>query len=327
MKAFVTGAAGFIGSNLVDRLLAEGHEVIGWDNYSTGQERFLEAASRSPRFRMVRGDVLDRAAMSKAMAGCDTVFHLAANADIRDGWAHPARDLEQNALGTFNVLEAVRAAGARRLAFASTGSVYGEPAVSASAPTPENAPFPTQTSLYAASKVAGEGLVSAYAEAGHLDEAYVFRFVSILGDRYTHGHVFDFCRQLMHDSGRLRILGDGRQRKSYLHVQDCVEGVLHAVGRGAARSAPHRTEVYNLGTDEFIDVRASAGLICAAFGANPRLEFAGGERGWVGDSPFIFLDTRKVRATGWSPRFSIAEAVPATVRWLQANPWVFAARS
>jgi UDP-glucose 4-epimerase len=301
--------------------------VIGWDNYSTGQERFLEAASRSPRFRMVRGDVLDRAAMSKAMAGCDTVFHLAANADIRDGWAHPARDLEQNALGTFNVLEAVRAAGARRLAFASTGSVYGEPAVSASAPTPENAPFPTQTSLYAASKVAGEGLVSAYAEAGHLDEAYVFRFVSILGDRYTHGHVFDFCRQLMHDSGRLRILGDGRQRKSYLHVQDCVEGVLHAVGRGAARSAPHRTEVYNLGTDEFIDVRASAGLICAAFGANPRLEFAGGERGWVGDSPFIFLDTRKVRATGWSPRFSIAEAVPATVRWLQANPWVFAARS
>jgi UDP-glucose 4-epimerase len=327
MKAFVTGAAGFIGSNLVDRLLAEGHEVIGWDNYSTGQERFLEAASRSPRFRMVRGDVLDRAAMSKAMAGCDTVFHLAANADIRDGWAHPARDLEQNALGTFNVLEAVRAAGARRLAFASTGSVYGEPAVSVSAPTPENAPFPTQTSLYAASKVAGEGLVSAYAEAGHLDEAYVFRFVSILGDRYTHGHVFDFCRQLMHDSGRLRILGDGRQRKSYLHVQDCVEGVLHAVGRGAARSAPHRTEVYNLGTDEFIDVRASAGLICAAFGANPRLEFAGGERGWVGDSPFIFLDTRKVRATGWSPRFSIAEAVPATVRWLQANPWVFAARS
>ncbi|MEY3958303.1 MAG: hypothetical protein RJA37_906 [Verrucomicrobiota bacterium] len=327
MKAFVTGAAGFIGSNLVDRLLAVGHEVIGWDNYSTGQERFLEAASRSPRFRMVRGDVLDRAAMSKAMAGCDTVFHLAANADIRDGWAHPARDLEQNALGTFNVLEAVRAAGARRLAFASTGSVYGEPAVSASAPTPENAPFPTQTSLYAASKVAGEGLVSAYAEAGHLDEAYVFRFVSILGDRYTHGHVFDFCRQLMHDSGRLRILGDGRQRKSYLHVQDCVEGVLHAVGRGAARTAPHRTEVYNLGTDEFIDVRASAGLICAAFGANPRLEFAGGERGWVGDSPFIFLDTRKVRATGWSPRFSIAEAVPATVRWLQANPWVFAARS
>lgn len=327
MKVFITGVAGFIGSNLADRILADGHEVVGWDNLSTGQLRFLDGAGRQRGFKLIRGDALDLPGMTAAMAGCDTVFHLAANADIRDGWAHPRRDLEQNTIGTSNVLEAMRANGVRRIAFASTGSVYGEPAVSASAPTPEHAPFPTQTSLYAASKVAGEGLVSAYAEAGHLDEAYVFRFVSILGERYTHGHVFDFCRQLMDNPGRLRILGDGRQRKSYLHVQDCVAGVLHALAHGAARAAPHRTEVYNLGTDEFIDVRASAGLICAAFGANPRLEFAGGERGWVGDSPFIFLDTRKVRATGWRPRFSIAEAVPATVRWLQANPWVFAARS
>jgi UDP-glucose 4-epimerase len=174
-NAFVTGAAGFVGSNLVDRLLADGWAVTGWDNFSTGQDRFLAGASRHPSFRLVRGDTLDLPALAAAMAGAAVVFHLAANADIRDGWRHPERDLQQNTVATFNVLEAMRTGGVRRIAFASTGSVYGDARVTPDAPTPEMAPFPVQTSLYAASKVAGEGLVSAYAEGGHLDEAYVFR--------------------------------------------------------------------------------------------------------------------------------------------------------
>lgn len=327
MKAFVTGVAGFIGSNLADRLLADGHEVVGWDNLSTGQLRFLEGAMRQPGFRLLRGDTLDLAGMTAAMAGCDTVFHFAANADIRDGWSHPRRDLEQNTIATFNVLEAMRANGIRRIAFSSTGSTYGEALVTPDRPTPENDAFPIQTSLYAASKIAGESLISAYAEGGQLDEAYVFRFVSILGERYTHGHVFDFYQQLIDHPDRLRVLGNGRQRKSYLYVQDCVDAMLHVLAAHTARSARHRTQVYNLGTPEFVEVNASIGHICGALGLKPTLEYTGGERGWVGDSPFIFLDTAKIQATGWRPKLTIAEGILRTLRWLEANRWVYDPRA
>ncbi len=327
MKAFVTGVAGFIGSNLADRLLADGHEVVGWDNLSTGQLRFLEGAMRQPGFRLARGDTLDLPGMTAAMAGCDTVFHFAANADIRDGWSHPRRDLEQNTIATFNVLEAMRANGIRRIAFSSTGSTYGEALVTPDRPTPENDAFPIQTSLYAASKIAGESLISAYAEGGQLDEAYVFRFVSILGERYTHGHVFDFYQQLIDHPDRLRVLGNGRQRKSYLYVQDCVDAMLHVLAAHTARSARHRTQVYNLGTPQFVEVNASIGHICSALGLQPTLEYTGGERGWVGDSPFIFLDTAKIQATGWRPKLTIAEGILRTLRWLEANRWVYDARA
>src|SRR5882724_11636067 len=190
---FVTGAAGFIGSNLVDRLLANGHLVVGYDNFSTGQTEFLEAVSGQANFRLVQGDTLDLPALTAAMNGCEFVFHLAANADVRFGLEHPRKDLEQNTIATFNILEAMRSNQIKKIAFSSTGSVYGEAAV---IPTPEDAPFPIQTSLYAASKLAGESLIQAYCE-GFGFEGYIFRFVSILGERYTHGHVFDFYKQLM----------------------------------------------------------------------------------------------------------------------------------
>src|SRR5579883_2455459 len=221
-RCFITGAAGFIGSNLADRLLSLGHEVVGFDNLSTGQERFLENALPRPGFRLVRGDLLDFDALAAAMNGCDIVFHLAANADVRFGTNHPRRDLDQNTVATWNVLEAMRGQGIRRIAFSSTGSVYGEASV---IPTPEDCPFPVQTSLYGASKLAGEGLLAAYAEGCGMTTT-VFRFVSILGPRYTHGHVVDFMRQLLSHPDRLTILGDGKQRKSYLHVADCVSAIL-----------------------------------------------------------------------------------------------------
>ena len=324
--AFVTGAAGFVGSNLVDRLLADGVTVTGWDNFSTGQDRFLDGARANPRFRLLRGDTLDLPALAAAMRGADFVFHLAANADIKDGWSHPRRDLEQNTIATSNVLEAMRTAGVGRIAFSSTGSVYGEALVTPDAPTPEDAAFPVQTSLYGASKAAGEGLIAAYAEGAQLTEAYIFRFVSILGERYTHGHVFDFYRQLLEHPDRLAVLGDGTQRKSYLYVQDCIDAMLHVARRGTARDARHRTQVYNLGTPEYVEVNQSIGFICAALGLSPRLEYSGGNRGWVGDNPFIFLDTRKIRATGWQPRLTIEQGIIRTLRWLEANRWVYTAR-
>jgi UDP-glucose 4-epimerase len=323
---FVTGAAGFIGSNLVDRLLADGVTVTGWDNLSTGRMRFLKHAQQQPKFQLVRGDNLDLAALTAAMKGADFVVHLAANADVRDGWKHPEKDLQQNTIATFNVLEAMRANAIKRIAFSSTGSVYGEALVTPDRPTPENDAFPVQTSLYGASKTAGEGLIAAYAEGGQLDEAYIFRFVSILGERYTHGHVFDFYQQLVAHPDHLRVLGDGLQRKSYLYVQDCIDAILHVTRAATARDAKHHTQIYNLGTPEYVQVNNSVGFICAALGLKPRLDYTGGNRGWIGDNPFIFLDTKKIQATGWKPKLTIEQGILQTLRWLEANRWVYDAR-
>ncbi|HSI12981.1 MAG TPA: NAD-dependent epimerase/dehydratase family protein [Chthoniobacter sp.] len=323
MRAFVTGGAGFIGSSLTDQLLADGHEVVAWDNFSTGQERFLEKAKTSTAFQLLRGDTLDLKALTEAMAGCDIVFHFAANADVRFGLKHPEKDLQQNTIATFNVLEAVRANGIRRIAFSSTGSVYGE---AKTIPTPEDAPFPVQTSLYGASKLAGEGMIAAYCEGFGL-EGYIFRFVSILGERYTHGHVFDFYKQLQEHPGHLDVLGDGRQRKSYLHIGDCVQAMLHAVNRASARDAKHRVQIYNLGTNEYCEVRDSIAWICARMGVEPELRFKGGDRGWVGDNPFIFLDTARIRGLDWEPKLTIRQGVERTVDWLSTNAWIFDVRT
>jgi UDP-glucose 4-epimerase len=316
---FVTGAAGFIGSNLTDALLERGCRVVGWDKFSTGRWEFLADARQHPNFRLIEGDNLDLPALTRAMRGADIVIHLAANADVRFGLEHPSKDFQENTLATFNVLEAMRANGIARIAFSSTGSVYGE---ASQIPTPEDHAFPIQTSLYGASKLSGEGMIQAYAE-GFRIQAYIFRFVSILGPRYTHGHVFDFCRQLMERPDRLSVLGDGYQRKSYLHVSDCVSAILRVIDRQEAARAPHNTAIFNLGTDEYCAVRDSIGWICERLGVSPALSFSGGQRGWVGDNPFIYLDTAKVRATGWRPQFSIREGVESTVDWLRANSWVF----
>jgi UDP-glucose 4-epimerase len=310
----VTGAAGFIGSTLVDRLLAEGARVVGYDNFSTGLEAFVTGARAHPNFRLIEGDVLDLESLTAAMAGIQTVFHLSANADVRFGLEHPRRDLEQNTIATYNVLEAMRTQGARAIAFSSTGSVYGEAPV---IPTPEDAPFPVQTSLYGASKVAGEGLIAAYAEGFGID-AYIFRFVSIVGERYTHGHIFDFYKKLQADPTRLPVLGNGRQRKSYLYVQDCIDAMLHAMAH-----AKERVNIFNLGTDEYIEVNDSIGWITQSLGVKPELVYAGGERGWVGDNPFIFLDTAKIRKLGWAPKLTIEQGVVRTVAWLSENSWVY----
>ena len=316
-KAFITGCAGFIGSNLVDRLLDSGHEVVGYDNFSTGQQRFLSIARDNAQFKLIRGDLLDEATLKSGMAGCDMVFHLAANADVRFGTDHPHRDLEQNTIATYNVLEGMRANGIKRIAFSSTGSVYG---VSPVIPTPEDGPFPVQTSLYGASKLAGEGLITAYCE-GFGFQSWIFRFVSILGERYTHGHVFDFYQKLKENPTRLPVLGNGRQRKSYLYVQDCIDAILMAIDK-----ATDKVNIFNLGVDGYCEVNDSIGWICDELGVKPELEYSGGDRGWIGDNPFIFLDTKKIQALGWRPKFGIRDGVIKTVEYLRANEWVFGAR-
>ncbi len=318
MRYFITGGAGFIGSNMADRLLSEPeNEVVVYDSFVTGRREFLEDALKNDRFTLIEGDTLDLDKMTEAMKGCEFVFHFAANADVRMGCEHPRKDLEQNTIATYNVLEAMRANGIKRIGFSSTGSVYGEAEV---IPTPEDAPFPIQTSLYGASKLACEGLLAAYAE-GFDFQAYIFRFVSILGERYTHGHVFDFCKKLADDPTKLYVLGNGHQRKSYLYVKDCMEAILTVI-----RNANEKVNIFNLGTDEYCEVNDSIRWISGKLGVSPELSYAGGERGWIGDNPFIYLDTKKVRSLGWAPKASIQDGVEKTVEYLQANPWVFAAR-
>lgn len=318
MRCFVTGAAGFIGSNLVDRLLSAGHSVVGYDNFATGQHQFIEGALKSPHFKLVEADLLDKDALGASIIGSDIVFHLAANADVRFGLDHPFKDIEQNIIATYNVLEAMRANNVTRIAFSSTGSVYGEAAV---IPTPENAPFPVQTSLYGNSKVAAEGLISSYCE-GYGFQAFIFRFVSILGERYTHGHVFDFYQKLLADPAQLQVLGNGKQKKSYLYVQDCIDAMMLAI-----EMASDRINIFNLGLDEYCEVNQSIGWICQHLQLKPKLAYTGGERGWIGDNPFIFLDCSRIRALGWKPTRTIREGVVATLEYLVSNPWVIAARS
>jgi UDP-glucose 4-epimerase len=317
MTTFVTGAAGFIGSNLVDRLLGDGEVVVGYDNLSTGMPEFIRFASRHRNFTFVQGDLLDPRSLTAAMCGARRVVHLAANADVRFGLTHPRKDLEQNTIATFNVLEAMRANNVREIAFSSTGSIYGEATV---VPTPEDAPFPVQTSLYGASKLACEGMIAAYTE-GYGIKACIFRFVSILGQRYSHGHVFDFMMQLAKNQNRLHVLGDGKQRKSYLHIDDCIEGMLLALNTGNEHVA-----IFNLGTDEVCQVLDSIDWIVGRLRLSPQLSFSGGRQGWIGDNPLIHLDTSRIRGLGWEPKHSIKEAVECTVDWLDANRWVFAKR-
>ncbi len=315
-RACITGGAGFIGSNLADRLSAAGVEVVIVDDFRRGRREFVAAVVRRAGVRLIDADVLDARVLEAALEGCDWVFHLQANADVRRGLDHPRRDLEQNTIATSNVLEAMRARGVTRIVFASSGSVYGEPE---EFPTPERAPFPIQTSLYGASKLAGEGLVSAYA-SGYGFTSVICRFVSILGERYTHGHLFDFYCALRREPTRLQVQGDGSQVKSYLYVQDCIDATLTAAGHHEDEQGAF---VYNIGCEETQTVDDSIALVAEHLSLAPEIEYTGGARGWVGDSPVIHLDTARIADLGWRPRVTIRQATIRTLEWFDANEYAW----
>lgn len=312
----VTGGAGFIGSHIVDALLARGAQVVVYDNFCTGQSHFLPTPPPAG-LEVIRADVLDRPKLEAAMQGCDFVFHFQANADVRGGVKNTWVDVEQNTLATWNVLEAMRKNEVRGLAFASSATIYGEPTVF---PTPETY-APLQTSLYGASKYAGEAMIQAYCEYFGV-RSFVYRFVSWIGERYTHGVVFDILKKLAADPNRLPLLGDGTQQKSYLYVKDGVRGILTGID-----CATENKNIFNLGHDQFMNVTELVRVVLDEAGTpDVKLEFAGGKRGWVGDSPLVHLDTARLKALGWKPETSIEEGIRRTVRYLLQNRQLLVAR-
>jgi UDP-glucose 4-epimerase len=313
-KALVTGGAGFIGSHVVDSLLSQGKAVVVYDNFCTGRTDFLP---NNPKLTIVRDDVLNLDSLTRAMAGCDFVFHFQANADVRGGMTNTRIDLEQNIIATWNALDAARINKVKGFAFASSATVYGEPEIF---PTPENC-TPLQTSLYGASKYAGEAMIQAYSEYFGI-RSFCYRFVSWMGERYSHGVVFDLMKKLKQDPTRLPLLGDGTQKKSYLYVKDGIAGIMLTIDKGAAMK-----NVFNLGHDNFLTVVEVANLILGELNMKGvTFEFSGGKRGWLGDSPLVQLDTSKIKLLGWRPTVSVEESIRRTTRFLTDHPHLLEAR-
>lgn len=317
MKAFITGGAGFIASNLADALLKKNHNVVVYDNFSTGQRQFVEHNLNNTHYKLIEGDVLDKEKLIESMKGCDMVFHFQANADVRGGMENTLIDVEQNILGTHNVLEGIRIQKIEKIAFASSATVYGDPE---QIPTPENI-APIQTSIYGASKYSAEALIQSYCEYFDI-KSYIFRFVSFMGPRYTHGVIFDFMKKLYTNPESLEILGDGSQRKSYLHVSDGVNAILTAI-----ENSDEKTNIFNLGNREWINVMDLAEIVIETMGLKDvDYTYTGGKRGWKGDTPFVHLDIEKITSLGWNPKFTVEETIIDTVRYLLKNKDLLMAR-
>jgi len=312
-KVLVTGCAGFIGSNLVDELLLRNYKVLGIDNFSTGRIEFITNALKNDKFQFHKKDLLIDET-SHLFKEVEVVFHLSANADVRNGINQTYKDIQQNTIVTHKVLENMRTNGCSEIVFSSTGSIYGD---SRQFPTPEDTNFPIQTSLYGASKLACEGIIQAYCE-GFKFKSWIFRFVSILGERYTHGHLYDFYKQLLENPKQLTILGNGKQQKSYLYVKDCINAIMMALDKSA-----DQINIYNLGTDEFSEVNNSIRLIKDFLGIKPILNYTGGIKGWIGDNPKIYLDTKKIKELGWKPQLNINESINKTLNYFHSNKWLF----
>jgi UDP-glucose 4-epimerase len=302
----VTGGAGAIGGHLVGRLLGTGRPLRVIDNLTTGVRAQLP---EHPSIRLRVADLRTPASFEEEFQGASQVWHLAANPDIRLGTADPRVDLENGTLATFHVLEAMRRNDVRRIAFSSSSVVYGQATVF---PTPETYGPMVPESLYGAGKLAAEGLIAAYAHSYGFT-AHVFRFANIIGPGMNHGILPDFFAKLRRTPDRLEVLGDGRQAKSYLRVEDCVGAMILATER-----AHGRVNIFNLGAADQISVREIAERVVAAFGGGARIDFTGGDRGWVGDVPKQLLAIDRIRALGWSPRWTSAEAIERTIAEIRA---------
>jgi UDP-glucose 4-epimerase len=305
----VTGGAGFIGSHLVERLLLD-NEVTVLDNFSSGRIEFLEPYRDIPDFHLLTGDLMNPQILDNAVSGKDFIFHLAANPDVKLGSEDTHVHLEQNVLATYNLLEAMRKNDVRQMAFTSTSTVYGE---AAQVPTPEDYGPLLPISLYGASKLSCEALISSYCHTFQM-QSWIYRFANIVGERGTHGVLVDFIRKLRENSGKLEILGSGKQRKSYLEVKDCILAMIHAVEHSSGE-----VNVFNIGSEDSVDVTEIADIVVGQMGLDGvEYNYTGGidGRGWRGDVKLMLLSIEKIKRLGWSPELGSARALEVAVRAL-----------
>jgi UDP-glucose 4-epimerase len=311
LKALLTGGLGFIGSHLADNLLSRGWELIVLDNLLTGFQANLAHQAKNDKLRIVIADIRDPQTSRKLTSGCDAVFHLAAHALMRVSLSDRRVDLDYNLVGTTNILEAMLENHVPDFVFASTSALYGEAAVT---PTPESY-FGTQTSLYGAAKLACEAFAEAYTELGEM-KMWAFRFGTVLGERCRRGAIWDFVSKLNDTPKELEILGDGKQKKDYLYVQDCIDGIL----TGYEKEKRFSSNVFNIGLQELTSVDRLSDLVIQGMGlSNVTKRYTGGPRGWIGDNPIVHLDVAKLKSLGWSPSVSAEAAISKTIKWTIAN--------
>ncbi len=310
MKYLVTGGAGFIGSHIVDRLLAEKNKVIAYDNFSTGRKLFVEHNLKNPNFKLVKGDLRDTELLNDSTKNVDFVFHLAAHADVRSGFDNHFIDHEQNLEMTQNVLEAMYKNKVKKIAFSSTSSVYGDASIH---PTPENYPF-EPTSLYGATKAACETYIHSYASYYGMT-SYIFRFVSFIGERYTHGIIVDILKKLKKNSQEIELFSDGTPRKSSLYVMDGIEAIFTVINKSR-----EQFNVYNIGHTQVLTVDQIVDAILGAGGyKNVKKNWLGKKSNWKGDNEFVQLGIKKISKLGWRLDLNIEEGIAKTVRYVLDN--------
>ncbi len=303
MKAVITGGAGFIGSHLADRLVENGDEVVIVDNLSTGRNSFITGHIENNDVKFIKCDVLDMKSAKNELEDADIIFHLSAVSDVRI--ADRMRMFEQNVTATANLLEIMKECNINNIAFFSSQAVYGNVAGVITEETPAQ-----PVSLYGATKLASEHLIATYSRCFAM-RSWIFRIANVVGVRQTHGVIVDFVKKLKNDKTSLEILGDGRQEKSYIHVSDCMGAVLHAVSK-----SKERINLFNIGSGDTITVDEIAGIVALEMGLAPRFAHTGGSIGWPGDIALSRLSIEKLKASGWSPKYSSLQAVKKSVREL-----------
>ena len=307
-KILITGGAGFIGSHIVDRLMDTGCKVVVFDNFSSGHMEFIEHHLDNVNFSLIKGDLLNTDEIDVACREVDLVYHAAANPDVRLGAVDTKVHFDQNITATYNLLEAMRKNCVPNIAFTSTSTVYGE---ATTIPTPEEYGPLVPISLYGASKLACEALITSYSHTFDM-HSWLFRFANIIGDRGTHGIIVDFIEKLKNDPEHLEILGDGRQSKSYLHVTDCVDAIIFAVNH-----IDKAVNIFNVGSEDTIDATGIAEIVVVGMGLDDvTFRYTGGKRGWKGDVPRMLLAVDKIKELGWSPSYTSEKSVRDTARVL-----------
>lgn len=313
MRILITGGAGFIGSNLTERILKEGHSVVSIDNLLLGKPEYIEPFKRNPGFTFKELDLLDSNKVTPCFEGIDVIFHLSSNSDILEGTKHTDRDMRIGTMATYNVLEAMRLSGVKNIVFASTSAVYG---VAKQVPTEEDYGPLFPISLYGASKVACETLISAFCHNFDM-KSWIFRFANVIGKNPTHGVVFDLIKKLKSNSNGLEVLGDGKQSKPYLHVSDIVDGMLFGY-----LNSREEINFFNLACDGASSVEFIVTTLLKKLGLeNTKIRYTGGKQGWKGDVAHVRLSVEKMRKLGWTARFSSQEAILKGIDEIISQLW------